>query len=219
MSPSRATRRDNATTTDQCEISFLNSKLKNVNDLEVKGFVFKIIPQDYTHTDSYETSDTFLTFFSEKELEEKQSKIRVIQCWSDWQPREAFPCWGVRINNNIDEDNLSEQSYRNKNQETGKIPTAIVPSFYQVRQFGVNVTINEKAVNKAKKILNLRTNQEKQTAIKKFNAKYCSFVYSGKFSAGAWFGTEATESPLQPLNGHDSTKEQECAAKETEQVR
>jgi hypothetical protein len=33
---------------------------------------------------------------------------------------------------------------------------------------------------------------EKKMAIVEFNAKYCSFVYTGPFSAGGWFRTIAT---------------------------
>ena len=191
LTESRATTTDNTTTADQNEIEFLNLKLKIASAPQVEGFVFEIVPEDYTHI--YKESESILTFFSEKEHQEKRSKIRAIPYWSNWQPREALPCWGVRINNSVGKDNPSEQSYRIKNQKTGKIPVAIVTKtrFHQVREFGVNVTINEKAVKEAKKILKASTEQERRTETKTFNDKYCSFVYSGKFSTGAWFETVA----------------------------
>ena len=214
LSKPGATRRGNTTTADhqhQSEILLLNWKLAP----KVEGFVFKIVPQDYTHI--YNESECISTFFSDKEHEEKRSEIRVTQCWSNWQPREALPCWGVRINN-VDKDNQTKQSYENKNQETSKIPTAIVTktNFYQVREFGVNVTINEQAVKEAKKILEASTRQERQNIIKEFNDKYCSFVYSGKFSAGAWLRIVATARRYKPPKGQDSANLERCAAEETE---
>ena len=207
---------DNTTTAGQDEIEFLNLKLKIASALKVEGFVFEIVPEDYTHI--YKESERILTFFSEKEHQEKRSKIRAIPYWSNWQPREALPCWGVRINNNVGKNNPSEQSYRIKNQKTSEIPVAIVTktSFHQVREFGVNVTINEKAVKEAKKILEASTTQERQNTIKEFNDKYCNFVYSGKFSAGAWLRTKATARRYKPPKGEDSANLEKCAAEETE---
>ena len=153
-----------------------------------------------------------------KRSQEKRSKIRAIPYWSNRQPREALPCWGVRINKSVGKDNPSEQSYRIKNQKTSKIPVAIMTrtSCYQVREFGVNVTINEEAVKEAKKILEASTRQERQNKIKEFNDKYCSFVYSGKFSADAWLRTKTTARRYKPPKGEDSANLERCAAEETE---
>ena len=216
LSESGAHRRDNTTTADQGEIKSLTLKLETDSELKVEGFVFTIVPEDYKH--GYKESESSLTFFSEKEDKEKRSKIRVIPCWSDWQPSKELPCWGVRITNTVGKDNSSKQSHGNKNQEIGKIPIAIVTktSFYQVREFGVKVTINEKAVKEAKKILKSSTEQAKRTTVKKFNDKYCSCVYSGKFFAGAWLKTVAIARRFKGPKGQDSTNLEKCAAEETE---
>ena len=218
LSESGAPRRDNTTTADQGEIKSLTLKLKTDSDLKVEGFVFTIVPEDYKH--GYKESESSLTFFSEKEYKEieKRSNIRVIPCWSDWQPRKELPCWGVRITNTVGKDNSSKQLHRNKNQEISKIPIAIVTktSFYQVREFGVKVTINKKAVKEAKKVLEASTEQAKRTTVKKFNDKYCSCVYSGKFSAGAWLKTVAIARRFKGPKGQDSTNLEKCAAEETE---
>lgn len=204
LSQLEARRRDN-------EIWCLNLKLKICSDLKVKGFLFTIDPEDYT--DYCKGTESTLTFFSEKEYEEKQSKIRAIPSWSNWKPLEAFPCWGIRINNNIGKDNPPKQSHRNKNRETSEIPTVIVRKtcFYPVREFPVNVTIDEKAVKKAKKVLKMSTKEERQNKVKKFHDKYCSFVYSGKFYAGAWLAIVAKAS------GQDLTNLKKCATEKLEQ--
>ena len=212
-SKSRATRRNNTTIADQDEIKFLNSTLETERALiRVEGFVFKIVPEDYTHR--YKESENTFTYFPGKEHNEKRSEILMIPCWPDWQPREALPCWGVRINNNVGKDNPSKQSHQSKNQ----LPTAIVTKtrFYQAREFSVNVTINEKAVKEAKKTLKVWTKQETQTTIKKFIDKYCSFVYSGKFFAGAWFATMAIARRFEGPKGQNSTNLEKCATEETE---
>ena len=216
LSESGTARRGTTITAYKDEIKFLNLKLEIESALKVEGFVYEIVPEDYTHR--YKEKEKILTFFSEKEHKEKRSKIRVVPYWSDWQPQEALPCLGVRINNNVGKDDLSKQSYRIKNQKTGEMPVAIVTktSFHQVRQFGVNVTINEKAVKEAKKILKAKSEQETRTTIKKFNDKYCSFVYSGKFSAGAWLKTVATARRLKRLKEQESTNLEKCATQETD---
>ena len=206
-----------ATTADQDEIKSLNMRLKIESALNrVEGFVFKIVPEDYTH--KCKESESTFTFFSKKEHNKKRSKILMIPYRSDLQPREALPCWGVRINNNVGKDNPSKKSHRSRNQGTGKIPVAIVTktSFHQVREFGVNVTINEEAVKEAKKILKASTKQERQTTIRKFNDKYCSFVYSGKFFAGAWFATMTIAWCFEGAKRQDSAYLEKCAAEETE---
>ena len=201
-----------ATTADQHEIKFLNLTLEIESALNrVEGFVFKIVPEDYTHR--YKESENTFTYFPGKEHNEKRSEILMIPCWPDWQPHEALPCWGVRINNNVGKDDPSKQSHGKT-----QLPTAIVTKtrFHQVREFSVNVTINEKAVKEAKKTLKVSTKQETQTTIKKFIDKYCSFVYSGKFFAGAWFATMAIARRFEGPKGQNSTNLEKCATEETE---
>ena len=214
MSESGPTKRDDTKPANMGEIRILNLKLNYF--MKNEGFVFEIVPADYTS--SYKVSESSLTFFSEKEHKVESSTIRVTPYWSTWQPRKALPCWGVRINNNVHKDNPSKESYGNRNQKTSKTSTAIVTktSFHQVREFCVNVTLNEEAVKEAKKILKAWTKQKRQNIIKKFNDKYCSFVYSGKFSVGAWFGTVATAWRFKGSKEHDSTNLKKCAAEETE---
>ena len=211
-----AARRNKMTQAYQREIKFLNMKFASITSRNVKGFVFQIIPGDY-EDEPKELGDSILTFHSEKELEEKQCKIlRVIPDWSSWQPSEALPCWGVRINNNIGKDKPSKKSYRKKNQESSKTPIAIVTRtrFHPVREFGVNVTLGKKAVNEAKKILKV-WKQERQNTFKKFNDEYCSFIYSGKFCAGAWLRTAVT---AKPTKGQDAKYLEKCATEETEHL-
>ena len=201
--------RDNATAY-QDEITFLNSKLEE--GLKVEGFVFKIVPEDYKRCS--EESYSNLTFFSREEYEEKQSDIRAVSDWSNWQPSDALPCWGVRIKN-IGKDDPSERSCGNSNQETSKVLKAIVTEarFHQVREFDVNVTLNEEAIKEAKKIIDV-SKQERQNTFKKFNDKYCSVVYSGKFSAGCWLRTVATARCVKPTKGQDAKYLEKCATEE-----
>ena len=215
MSELRPTKRVNTTTADVGEVRFLNKKLKNYG-AGVEGFVFEIIPEDYEY--KYKKTESTLTFFSEKERKEKQTKIRVIPNWSEWQPEKALPCWGVKIDNSVSLGTSSKQSYRS--QTTGKIPTAIVTktSFHQVKEFGVKVTINEKAIKEAKKILKTAKVHERQNIIKKFNDQYCSFIYSGKFSVGGWLRTVTTvRRSSNDRNSHDLKSLEKCALDKTKQ--
>ena len=197
------------------EIKCLNRKLKIESNLKFEGFVFEIVPKDYTY--GYNEKESITTFYSEEERKEKQTKIRVIPNWYDWQPGEALPCWGVRINNNVSKDHPSRRSYQSK-KETSKIPTVIVTKtcFYQVREFAVKVTINAQVVKEAKKILKVSNMQEGQNIIKKFNDKYCSFVYTGKFSAGAWLGTMVTARGVKYSAEQDLTTLKKLATEETD---
>ena len=200
----------------QDEIYTLNIKLE-VHSKLIEGFVYKIVAEECTHVDKIKKNMS--TFFSWNEHEEKRSKIRVIPSWSNWQPQKELPCWGVRINNNIDTNSPSEFTlHRNKNRETSGIHRVIVRKtyFYQVREFRVNVTINKKAVEEVKKILEIKTKRGKQQAVKEFNDKYCSFVYSGNFCAGACLATVADACCVKPPNGQDSTNLlKKCALEET----
>ena len=213
LTQSEAAGGDNATRAYQDEIKFLDLKFKSQNAIGLEGFVYKIVPEDYSH--EYRETKSNLKFFSENECKEKRSKIRVIPSWSNWQPQKELPCWGVRIDNS--KDNPSKhQSHRNKNQGTSDITTVIVSetSFHQVREFGVILTINDKAVKEAKKILKMPTRQDKQNAVKKFNDKYCSFVYCGKFCAGAWLWKAVTATPSKRSKAVDSTILEKCALEE-----
>ena len=58
--------------------------------------------------------------------------------------------------------------------------------------------------------------QERQNTFQNFNDKYCSFVYSGKFSAGGYLGTAATARCFDPTEGQDSKYAEKCATEETE---
>ena len=201
----------------QNEIRTLNMKLE-VHSKFIEGFVYKIVAEECIHVDK--RKNNMSTFFSRNEHAEKRSKIRVIPSWSNWQPQKELPCWGVRINsNNVDKNNPSEFTlHRNKNRETSGIHRVLVKKtyFYQVREFPVNVTINEKAVEEVKKILEIKTKRGKQQAVKEFNDKYCSFVYSGNFCAGACLATVADACCVKPPNGQDSTNLlKECALEET----
>ena len=201
----------------QDEICALNIKLE-VHSKFIEGFVYKIVAEEYTHVDK--RKENMSTFFSGNEHQEKRSKIRVIPSWSNWKPQKELPCWGVRINSNVDKNNPSEFTlHRNKNRETSGIHRVIVRKtyFYQVREFPVNVAINKKAVKEAKKILEIKTKRGKQQAVKEFNDKYCSFVYSGNFCAGACLATMADACCVKPPNGQDSTNLlKKCALEETE---
>ena len=202
---------NNTTKAYQDEIKSLNSKFQK-SEIGLEGFVYKIVPEDYSH--GYKETRRILKFFLENEYKEKRSKIRVITSWSKWQPQKELPCWGVRIDNSVGKDNPSEHElHRNKNQGTSDITTVIVSEtrFYQVREFRVIVTINGKAVKEAKDILKMRTRKAKQNAVKKFNDKYCSFVYSGKFCAGAWLWKAVTATPSKRSKAVASTNLEKCA--------
>lgn len=216
-------RRDNTTRagtkygSKQDEICTLNMKRKVHSTPELEGFVYKIVSQECTHI---KDGEIMSMFFSKEEHKEKRSKIRVIPSWSNWQPRNELPCWGVRINNNVGKNNPPKcELHRNKNRETSKIPTVIVTktNFYSVTEFRVNVTIDKKAVKEAKKVLEMSTKRGKQKAVKEFNDKYCSFVYSGNFCAGASLGTVAKACCVKRPSGQDSTNLlKKCALEETE---
>ena len=203
----------------QDEIFILNIKLEVHSTPELEGFVYKIVPEECTHVNT--RKESMSTSFSWNEDEEKQSKIRVIPSWSNWQLRNELPCWGVRINNNVGKNNPSEcELHRNKNRETSGIHTVIVRKtcFYPVREFRVNVTINEEAVKEAKRILEIKKKRGKQQAVKEFKDKYCSFVYSGNFCAGASLETVADAYCFKrPSDSTDVLMTLErCALEETE---
>ena len=194
------------------EIDILNSKLNNAG---IKGFEFKIIPEEYKH--NYKEDELSLTFSSDEERGKKQTKVREIPNWSEWQPDKSLPCWGVKIDNNVSSGTSSRRSYRNKKRETSEIPTAIVvkTSFHQVKEFGVNVTINDSVVKEARKLLKVKI-KTRPNEVKKFKEKYCSFVYSGKFSAGFWLRTVATAWRFPDPKEQDLTALQKCAMEKIE---
>ncbi len=60
-----------------------------------------------------------------------------------------------------------------------------------MKKFRVKVRLSDSAVADAKAILRADM-LEKRSAVAAFNAKYCSQIYTGAFSAGGWFRTIAT---------------------------
>ncbi|KAK3737717.1 hypothetical protein QZH41_000178 [Actinostola sp. cb2023] len=68
-----------------------------------------------------------------------------------------------------------------------------------MKKFRVKIRLNRKTVEDAKKILKAEMN-DKRYEIAAFNDKYCSFVYTGQFSAGGWFRTVATATSTESMD-------------------
>ena len=60
--------------------------------------------------------------------------------------------------------------------------------FYQIKQFKVRLDLGEELLSDARAAMLRR---DRRRALAEFNEKYPSRVYTGQFSAGGWFRTDA----------------------------
>ena len=171
------------------EISILKKKLR-VEGLR-PGFLYDINADDLS--DLNESIYVEHAFSSEEERKNAQSQVYNTSDWSSWHAECGFSGWGVSVSASAGQTNTSSQHKGSKTEETSKTCTAVVTrtSFHQMKKFGVKLRLDDAAVRDAKEILNAAMH-EKREAITAFNSKYCSYVYSGQFSAGGWFRTVAT---------------------------
>ena len=175
-------------TSEHEEIRILTKK---INSEGLEGFLYEIIPESYT--DQNESSYYERSFSSEEERRSTQSKVNSTTNWSSWQVEGGFSGWGVSVSASAGQNTSTSEQEGRKTQNMQKTRVAVVTrtSFHQMKKFRVNVKLGERAIKDAKNILYAPMLKKKQ-AIIEFNNKYCSFVYSGQFTAGGWFRTVAT---------------------------
>ncbi|CAB4033485.1 Hypothetical predicted protein [Paramuricea clavata] len=170
------------------EIRILTRK---INSEGLEGFVYEIVPESYT--DHNESSYYERSFSSEEERRFTQSKVNSTTNWSSWQTEAGFSGWGVSVSASAGHNTSTSEQEGRKTQSTEKTCIAVVTktSFHQMKKFKVNVKLSERAIKDAKDIMYAPMLKKQQT-IAKFINNYCSFVYSGQFTAGGWFRTVAT---------------------------
>ena len=170
----------------------------------------EIIPESYTDYDEsgyYERS-----FSSEEERKSSHSKVSSTKSWLSWEAESGFSGWGVSVSASAGGDNSASRKEGEKTKTKEKTHIAVVTktSFHQMEKFRVSVKIDDKAIKDAKDIL-YASMSRKQQVIDESNNKYCSFVYSGQFTAGGWFRIVSTAKSSEVMEF--STLEREATHK------
>ena len=132
--------------------------------------------------------------------------------WLSWEAESGFSGWSVSVSASAGGDNSASRKEGEKTKTKEKTCIAVVTktSFHQMKKFRVSVKIDDKAIKDAKDIL-YASMFRKQQVIDEFNNKYCSFVYSGQFTAGGWFRIVSTAKSSEAMEF--STLEREATHK------
>ena len=177
------------------ELTILNKKLRAEG---LDGFLYEIVPEDYV--DQNESTYKELSFSSEREMRSTQSQVISTSEISSSHAEGSFSAWGVSVSAHAGHSKATNQHEGNKTEKMEKTTVAIVTrtAFHQMKKFRVRVRLDERTVKDAKEILKAPMH-DKLVAISEFTSKYCSFLYTGQFSAGGWFRTVATASSTEAM--------------------